>query len=75
MIKNGKGIEQSMDNGSGNRTHDRWTTRPGIKPLHHEDKIALSMKFCGFYSACARRENIGFIMNWKVEVYFDSIYY
>ena len=62
-MKKGEGIEQSMDDGSGNRTHDRWTTRPGIKPLHHEDKIALSMNFPGFYSACARRENFSCKVN------------
>ena len=62
-MKKEEGIEQSMADGRGNRTHDRWTTRPGIKPLHHEDKIALSMKFPGFYSACPRRENFSCKVN------------
>ena len=62
-MKKEKGIEQRIDDGSGNRTQDRWTTRPRIKPLHHEDKIALSMKFPGFYSACPRRENFSCKVN------------
>ena len=55
----------SIDDLSRDRTQDQWTTRQAIIPLHHEDKIALSMKFCGFYSACARRENFGCIMNFQ----------
>ena len=58
-------IERSRDDGSGNRTQDQWTTRPRIKPLHHEDKIALSIKFCGFYSACTRRGKFIKVVNFR----------
>ena len=50
--KNLEGIEQSLEDGSRNRTHNQGITRPRIKPLHHEDKVAMSIIFCGFYSAC-----------------------
>ena len=55
--KNLEGIEQSLEDGSRNRTHNQGITRPRMKPLHHEDKVAMSINFCGFYSAChTRRE-------------------
>ena len=49
--KNLEGIEQSLEDGSRNRTHNQGITRPRMKPLHHEDKVAISNTFCGFYSA------------------------
>ena len=48
--KNLEGIEQSLEDGSRNRTHNQGITRPRMKPLHHEDKVAMSINFCGFYS-------------------------
>ena len=56
----------SIDDLSRDRTQDQWTTRQAIIPLYHEDKIVLSMKFCGFYSACARRENFGCIDTYEL---------
>ena len=64
-MKKGNGIEQSRADGSRNRTQDQWTTRQRIKPLHHEDKIALSIKFRWFYSACTRRENFKYVVNFR----------
>ena len=46
----------SIDDLSRDQTQDQLTTRQAIIPLHHEDKIALRIKFRGFYSACTRRE-------------------
>ena len=47
-----EGIEQSLEDGSRNRTHNQGITRPRMKPLHHEDKVVMSITFCSFYSAC-----------------------
>ena len=69
--KNLEGIEQSLEDGSRNRTHNQGITRPRMKPLHHEDKVAISNTFCGFYSArhTGRRKTIvikGFVLWMKM---------